>query len=351
MATTNTGNPGANTSPKAMGVLYGRKWKISIYKPAYKEGEDGKKERDPENDLELDVSDLRCIFKSTETWGTALSVGTLVVYNMNAATEAGIINEAFQFSVYGGYETGQYGEIFTGDIVQIIRNRENGLDYRLEIIAVRAKMEFDLNFVRASVAAQSKPRDTIKTMCDKAKQKLEVGEVSDKISQQPLPRGKILFGKPFKYLRDMAIHNNAFFEKNKEGKVEMHTVIDEIPENMCLELMPESGLVGTPKYTDNGINIKMLLDARVKLRSLIKIDNSLIQRTFVNIDTSMSGKNTNQQNQTSVFDQDGEYMVLSITHSGDTWGDDWTTEVVAIGRNGRTGLTTAVSKPEQSLQA
>ena len=51
-----------------------------------------------------------------------------------------------------------------------------------------------------------------------------------------------------------------------------------------------------------------------------------------------------------VFDKDGEYEVLSLTHSGDTWGDDWSTEVVGISRNGRAGLATAVAKPEQTLQ-
>jgi hypothetical protein len=329
------------------GVLYGRKWQIKIYKPAYKDEE--KTERDPEHDIGIDVSELKCVFKCKYDMNTALSVGTLVVYNLSPETEAGIIKEGFQFSVYGGYEKGQYGEIFTGDIVQIIRNRENGVDYRLEILAVKGQMEFDWNFVRASVAAQATPREIVKAVAENADQKLQPGEVSEKVSQQPLPRGKILFGKPYKYLYQLAKANNAFFQLNGKNEVDLKCLTDEIPEDMCLSLAPESGLVGTPKYTDNGIIIKMLLDARVKLGSLIKIDNSIIQGQLVNIDSTMSGKN-NQIPQQQVFDESGEYQVLSITHSGDTWGDDWSTEVVGIGRNGRAGLQTAIAKPEQTLQ-
>jgi short-subunit dehydrogenase len=65
---------------------------------------------------------------------------------------------------------------------------------------------------------------------------------------------------------------------------------------------------------------------------LIKIDNSIIQGQLVNIDPQMQGK-SNQTPQNQIFDESGEYEVLSLTHSGDTWGDDWSTEVVGIGRN------------------
>ena len=129
------------------GRLYGRKWKITIYKPAYKTGEDGNPtdERDPEHDTEMDVSQLKCEFQTKATTETAVQIGTLVVYNMNAKTEKEVIEEGFQVSVFGGYEEGQYGEIFTGDIVQIFRNRENGTDYRLEIIALKGMQSLFMN--------------------------------------------------------------------------------------------------------------------------------------------------------------------------------------------------------------
>jgi hypothetical protein len=100
----------------------------------------------------------------------------------------------------------------------------------------------------------------------------------------------------------------------------------------------------------------MLLDARVKLSSMIKIDNSLIQGQLISIDPQMKEKKDQMASQNQVYDRDdqfykgGQYEVLSITHSGDTWGDDWSTEVVGIGRNGRAGLQTAIAKPEQTLQ-
>ena len=48
--------------------------------------------------------------------------------------------------------------------------------------------------------------------------------------------------------------------------------------------------------------------------------------------------------------KDGEYQVFSIKHKGDTWGDEWTTEVVGVSRNGRMGLLTAVDGAGQTMK-
>ena len=332
MAENDTQAQGGETGEK-FGILYGRKWQIKIFK----------------EDTSLDVSDLKCVFKATYNMGTALSVGTLTVYNMNAQTEAAVITEGFEISIFGGYEQGQYGEIYTGRIVQVIRNREDGINYKLEILAVNGFKELEQNWVRSSIAAQATPREIAQQVLGQADTPLGEGQISEKLSQQPLPRGKILFGKPYKYLREIALNNNAFFQLNNEKKVDLICITDEIPENMLLYLTPETGLVGTPKYTDNGIQIQMLLDARVKLQSLIHIDNELIQAQHVAIDPSMSGKNNSTPQQT-VFDENGEYQVLQVIHSGDTWGDDWTTSVIAVPRNGKGGLPTQLKSDAQTMQ-
>ena len=83
---------------------------------------------------------------------------------------------------------------------------------------------------------------------------------------------------------------------------------------------------------------------------MIKIDNSLIQGQLISIDPQMKEKKEQMASQNQVFNKDGQYEVLSITHSGDTWGDDWSTEVVGISRNGPKGLQTAIASPEQTLQ-
>ncbi len=335
------------------GRLYGRKWKVTIYKPAYKtvknaDGTTSITTEDTAHSTAVDVSLLRCVFRVEAQIETQVAVCTLEVYNMNPTTESDIIREGFQVSIEAGYDEGQYGEIFTGDIVQVIRNRENGVDYKLEILALQGSSMFDLNFSKCSVAAGSKPRDVIDALTRHSRQVIVVGEVTLNLSDQALPRGKVIFGTPSQYMRDIAIGNDAYYWAGEDGKLTVKKITDVIPADKVLVLTPGNqnknksdkeyygtGLVGTPQYGDDGIHIKMLLDCRVKLMSLIKIDNELIRRSLLNI--TLGNNNLAQQKQ---FDEDGEYQVFKLAHQGDTHGDTWTTEVVGIGRNGRMGLPT-----------
>ena len=339
------------------GRQYLRKWKITIYRPAYKQNEEGQQERDPDNDVEMDVSNLRCLFRVEHKENTAITMGTLVVYNMNMTTEKEVIESGFQISIYGGYEEGQYGEVFTGDILQIFRNREDGVDYRLEIIAMKGIKGIYDNFVKSNLAAGSEPRTIAKTIARTARTKLVMGNISNNISTTPLPRGKVLFGTPGKYFRDMSIEQDATVMEAPDGTIEITKESDPIPDDKVLELTPETGLVGTPVYGDNGIQIKMLLDPRVTVGTLIKIDNDIIRRQAANFSGAMGALNGKNQQpsggtmpQSQVFDEDGEYKVFSYVHSGDTWGDDWTTEVVGVGRNGRAGLLTPLKNANQTMR-
>jgi len=324
------------------GKLYMRKWKVVIYKHSYTENATSNngvtittKERDTEHDIEIDVSALRCVFKTNAMRQTPqVSMCTLEVYNMNIATEGDIISEGFQIRIEAGYQEGQYGLIFEGDIVQVIRNRENGINYKLEILALKGtKIYNGANFVKAKIAAGSKPREVIKTIAANADQKIEVGEISKNLSEQQLPRGKVIFGDPNKYLRDITIGNDAYYWE-EDGQLVVRKTIDEIPEGHVVEYTPNTGLVGTPQYTDNGINITVLMDCRIKIDGLVKIDNEIIRHQLINVSFDNEGKMQKQASQRTMFDEDGEYQVMQVSHRGDTHGDTWVTEVVGMSRNG-----------------
>lgn len=337
------------------GRLYGRKWEIKIYKPRKKQDENGKdtEERDTENDTAIDVSQLRCVFSTKATTETAAQVCTLVVYNMNAATEKEVIEEGFQISIFGGYEEGQYGQVYIGDIVQVFRNREDGINYRLEIVALAGWKKLFANHIRSTIAAGSKPRDLpqqIANASQESKETIEVGEVSEELPDEALPRGKVLFGTPAKYLRDLCRWNDAIYWEGEDGKLTLETVEQDIPENRVLVLTPTTGLVGTPAYTDNGIHMKILLDPRIKLRTMVKIDNEIIQRQALQIDATTGNSSKDTLPQTQQFDKDGEYQIFSVEHKGDTWGDEWTTDIVGVSRNGKMGLLTAVNSKGQTVK-
>ncbi len=234
-------------------------------------------------------------------------------------------------------------------MIPVVEVHDGRFSYALKVCRHERSRREKLRIAKL-FAAGSTPRDVVNAIAEQADEKIEVGDVSEELPEQTLPRGKVLFGTPAKYLRDICTWNGAAYWEGEDGKLTVETVEQEIPADRVLHLTPMTGLVGTPIYTDQGIQIKMLLDARVKLRSMIKIDNELIQRQAIQIDPASEQQKSDQLPQTAQFDKDGEYQVFSVEHKGDTWGDEWTTSVIGVSRNGRMGLLTAVNGAGQTMK-
>lgn len=319
-------------------VLYGRKWRVLI--------NDGET-------VALDVSSLHVAFEIQQNALGKPATCHLIIHNLSAETEARIIEKGFFIQVEAGYAP-QYGIIFEGEIIQVFRNRENGVDYKLEILAATQANFMGINYVRTTLAAGSKPRDIVESVAKVSYYPIEVDTVSENLPKTELPRGKVIFAYPGDVLNDVAKGTDSFYHVTTEGKLNFRKYSDPIPEDKSIVLTPMSGLVGTPEYTDEGIAIKMLLDPRVQIHTMIKISNDLISRKMIDVghvtSPNINGGGGKMADQNIVFDQDGEYEVYSLVHSGDSHSNDWTTSVIGIGRNGRTGLPIMVDSAEKTVR-
>lgn len=318
--------------------LYGRMWRVLVQN---------------KEDIALDVSSLRVVFNVKKNALGQPAIAHIMVYNLSPETEASIIKEGFHVQLEAGYQA-QYGLIFDGDIIQVFRNREDGINYRLEIIAADGKAFLGANYIRTTLAAGSKPRDVVEATARLSHYPIEVEAISENLPQTELPRGKVCFGYPGDILEDITRSTDSFFQVDN-GKLEVRKYTDPIPDDKCLYLTPSTGLVGTPEYTDDGINIKMLLNPVVTIHGLVKIDNDIVQRSAVDMGQvtkpSLSPGGGKVVDQNTRFDPAGEYEVFALVHSGDTHGEVWTTEVVGIGRNGKAGLPVMVESAEGTVRS
>lgn len=320
-------------------TLYGRMWQVLVWTGEEKA---------------LDVSDLRIVFEIKQNALGQPGIMHLVVYNLSPESEAQIIQEGFHIQLIAGYQA-QYGILFGGDIIQVFRNREEGTEYKLEIIAADGKNWMGINFVKATLAAGCNPRQIVEGVAKLSYYPIEIETISESLPEQELPRGKVCWGQPNKILNDVSKGTDSFYHVS-QGKLTVRKYTDPIPEDKMIVLTPVSGLVGTPEYTDDGIHIKMLLNPLVGLHSMIKIDNEIIQRQAIDLGlitgtTNLDPGSVKATDQNLKFDPDGEYEVYSYVHSGDTHGQIWTTEVVGIGRNGRAGLPVAVESAEGTVRS
>lgn len=269
----------------------------------------------------LDVSDLRISFNVAKTMLMQPNYSEVVIYNLNAQTENSIIKQGFRVIIEAGYEGNNYGLVFDGDVIQPIREKEDGTTYKLILRSLDGDRFLMSGFVNFSVARGQTSRDVIQNCSNKAKVPSQLGAISEGLKETKLTRGKVVFGMAKDYLRQVAKGEQAtFYVEN--GKVNIVKATD-LPKNTVIDLSPASGLIGVPTQTEFGISGRCLLNPRIQPNTFIHIDNSLIRAREI------------EQGQIyRELDKDGLYRVIAVNHVGDTRGNDWYTEFETITQAG-----------------
>ena len=326
--------------------LYGRKCKILIAN---------------QNNDAWDVSQLRCIFKVEKSVFPNVNFAEVKIYNLNADTDLSIIKEGVRIVIEAGYDgfiqtdtiqngesikvqsPKQYGKIFEGELVQYLHDREDNIDYTLTLIAYDGDTLSNRSFIDFNVNKGMNHRQIINQIATQATSSADVGHISPDIGSKTLPRGKVFFGAPKGYLRDIARDNNANFWID-DGQIVIAKVTD-IPPGQALVLSPTTGLIGVPHQTQEGIQYRCLLNPSITLRSMVKIDNSIVR--LMKLQASQSALGTVFALQ-SPLDADGQYTTAKVVHTGDTRANEWYTDVVGISHNGIGVLPMLMSNPTQS---
>lgn len=315
-------------------VLYGRKYRVLVSNI---------------NNEALDVSNLRCTFRIEKVAMQTANYAEVSIYNLSAGTEAEIIKEGDRVIVEAGYQgvittdangnlieatPKQYGVIFDGLVIQALRDKEDNVNYKLTLVCMDGDSFLANNIIKLSVGGGQNQRQIVETIVSKAETPTETARITPDLSTQTLPRGKVFFGTPKQYLNKIASDNNANFWVD-DGAVYI-TKSTDIPAGEALVLTPQTGLLGVPQQNQDGIECKCLLNPNIKLMTMIKIDNSMIRQLKQQVGQYPA-----------LLDADGQYQVYKVSYVGDTRGDDWQTEIVGIGRNGK-NAPTLLSVPTQN---
>jgi len=292
-------------------VLFGRKYRVIV---------------SDVNGVGIDVSELRCTFQIEKSISETPNYAEIVLYNLSAQTENSIIKEGAKVILEAGYQNPQYGLIFSGDIVQPLRGKEDNTTYTLTLISQDGDLFYNKGIINASFRAGQTTRNILENMTKQCSNALELGQISDNLSQTALPRGKALFGLTRDYFRQMAKSEQAAFYINN-NKIDFVKAMD-LPTNEVIKLNGKSGLIGMPEQTEEGIQATCLLNPLLDLNKMVSIDLRSIQRQKVD-----------KENGIKNIEGSGIFKIIKLTHKGDTRGDEWYTEFTAVAQSGAIPIT------------
>lgn len=269
----------------------------------------------------IDVSQLRITFICEKSTTETPNFSQITVYNLAGSTIASI-KAGDKVILEAGYQNGNCGMIFTGEIVQPYTSNSDNTDIALTLIVQDGDAYLNSAFTAQTIGKKATPKDIL-SACSAGSEGL--GTISKLLPQTKLPRGKVLFGKSAYYVKQIARTTRGQFYV-EDGKVNIVAAPDYDP-STAVELNPSTGLIGIPSQTDDGVSGQCLLNPSIKLNTLIYINASLVS-------AKAATKGEDGAVKVSDKNSDGVYRVVKLTYEGDTYGDPWYCNFEAVTQAG-----------------
>jgi hypothetical protein len=275
----------------------------------------------------MDLSQLRFRFEVRASDAETPNTATIRVYNASDNTAQTILAEYDTVTLQAGYENGNFGIIFQGDIKQFRTGRERNVDSYLDILAADGDEAYNFGVVNQSLAAGFTAPDELSTYAAalgipvdiNAEGFLTAGGIV------PSPRGKVMWGMARAHMRTLASKFDCRWSI-QNGQVTLIPNTGYLP-GKAVQINSASGMLGTPEQTDNGISIRCYLNPLIKIGQAVQINNKDINQTVVK--QQFFPSYTSQYYPATVTN-DGFYRVLVAEHAGDTRGNDWYTELTCL---------------------
>lgn len=283
----------------------------------------------------LDLSDLHIRFRVWQGITSTPHHATIRVYNLSADTSNRVQNEFTELQLQTGYGDDSLTGLFSGTLIQKRAGRENGTDTFLEMLVQDGDTAYNWCVVNTTLASGYTLADVhgsiLKALGDYGIQQ----GVTPQFATTAAPRGKTMFGMAREFLDDLSETSGNLWHFSG-GELNLHPKVGYLGDpTQALVLTSETGLIGMPAQTIDGIIVRCLHNANIKVGALIKLDNMSIQRARYSADYQAINEAIPS------LANDGLYKVLTVTHEGDTRGNAWYTEMICSAEDGTQPITQA----------
>lgn len=292
----------------------------------------------------LDLSEFRIQFHVTAMDENTPPTATIRVLNLADTTVKQIKQEFQNVTLQAGYENGNFGVIFQGSIICIRSGRLSNIDTFVEIVAASLDAVYNFGVVSKTLKAGASYQDRLNAIqqgvadspaAQGTPNALAAGVQYGSIPQNfgtggVLPRGKVLFGLARDHWDDVTDSALCTWQVGPDGKVNFVPLTGYLPSEAVV-ITAQTGMIGVPEATQNGIELRCLLNPLIKCGTRIQLDNASIVTT-ANIQNAGQIEYGGIPPLFASTSDDGFYRVIVAEPEGDTRGegDDWLTKIIAL---------------------
>ncbi|MFC1176729.1 hypothetical protein ACFGWK_11020 [Pasteurella multocida] len=263
---------------------FGRQWKVEL-----------------SNDNEkLIIEQLRVSFEIDKTINEKPNPAKISIWNLNRTHINQALSQSFKkLTLLVGYH--ELRTIYSGDINKI-KVRRDGLDFILDIECSDGFKAYTESRVSSTLKKGATDEQIIKEI---QKTMPQVNESAVDIpNKRQLPRGRVMNGDSREVLNRIARNNNADWSIQDGSLVFLPK--DKVLNDDVILLSQETGMLGMPEQTDDGLELSCLLNPALQIGGLVNVKSIL---EYFN----------------------GEYKIVKLSHSGDGLGGDWVSKLTVIG--------------------
>jgi hypothetical protein len=280
------------------------------------------------------LSQFRFTFQTRNSDRATPNTAHIRVYNLKPETVRKIGTEYKEVLLQAGYETGKFGAIFFGTIVQTITGKERNVDTFVDIFAADGDLWHNNSFINKTIAAGATQKDIINAVVNTSGPDYPLKYSSDAPGiiggaqgvQNALSRGKVLFGLSRKYATDWAT-TNGFRWSIQNGEFVPVPIAGYRP-GEAVVLNSSSGLIGVPEATEGGVNVRALLNPLIRIGCLVQIAQNDIVR-YIQQQNGLSFGSGSPPAATPTTEA-GFYRVMTAEFEGDTRGQPWYVDMVCL---------------------
>lgn len=277
----------------------------------------------------LDLSAFRIKFNVQQSDVSTPNSATIKIYNLSEKTAQSVQKEFSRVVLNAGYESGNYGIVFDGTIKMVRRGRDSPTDTFVEIAGADGDMAHNFAVVNKTLAPGAKAQDQLDAVA--AAMGLPVGYKPD-LPPGALSRGKVLFGMARDRMDTISDTARATWSI-QNGKIQVIPLTSYRP-GEAVVTNSATGMVWTPVQTEQGIEVRTLLNPKIAIGCLLQIDNKSVQGALLGGPNLYApGRLEQIPGLLPAVTFDGFYRVYVAEHQGDTWGGagaDWFTTMTCL---------------------
>jgi len=288
-----------------------------------------------EGEKALDLSDLHFQFATKQADEESPDNCSIRVYNLKEDTVKRIKGEYSKVVLQAGYVDSAFGVIFQGTIKQLRDGKDPvGISTYLDILVADGDMAYNFAVINQTLAAGSTPTQRLGAMIGAMNpQGVTAGKVLVPGTGGILPRGKVLFGLARAALRqETGAQGSTWTIQN--GQVNVIPLDGYLPSEAVV-LTAATGLIGRVEMTEDGMRCRALINPKLVIGALVKIDNRSINTTESSANAAINGGQVPYNKWAGVqqfasLAEDGLYRIYSAEFVGDTRGGEWYVDLVTL---------------------